>query len=213
MVTKLYNEKTTHNNKYETVNALVLNVSRGDYTCYKKVDCDKCAQPGIIDKGCDTLIAEKKTGNCRSGKSECCQESCYRYNDDIIIFCGKKSSYCNLNCYCSNLNPTPACRVISGQCYKPSVKVSFYDKTGTKIIAIATNDCGINELKCATNFIKGISINQYIDIDYNINDPQQIYIDKRPKFKGKGGTITGIVFGVLFLIVGISLCIAAFLMS
>jgi hypothetical protein len=217
MVLQYQKEKTDHDNTYQTTSAKVLNVTRGDYTCYKQVDCNKCAQAGVIDSGCDTLIAEKKTGSCRGGQSQCCQESCYRqvYDKNAgrynYYFCGPKNilADCYFNCYCSNVNPTPACRVISGQCYNPSIKVSFYDHSGTEIVTSAYKECGINDLKCANNFINGISIGSYIDIEYDIDNPYMVYLGEHPKFKPNAGTVVGIVFGVLFAVAGICFAVAA----
>ena len=131
---------------------------------------------------------------------------------DRCEFCGHKSSWCSHNCYCSDNNHQPRCEVISGTCYRPTVRVRFSTGTGQRINTTAQESCGMGDLNCAEDFIRGITVGSTINIDYEKSNPTTIHIKGQPEYEKSGEVISGYVFGSLFIIIAGCALIGAIVM-
>ena len=200
-------DKQEHNDQFATANAEITNITRGDHTCYRERNCNKCISGGGYP-ACGIMITQKQTGTCQSSNPLCCKESCYYcsvLDDDIgetCKFCGNKGTFCNDDCYCSEKTANPMCTVIQGTCYTPEISVSFITDDGTSIDTSTKKECDIGQVQCADNFIIGKLEGEYITIHYEKNCPSTIYLDgNTPSHKMKKGVKAGIIFGVIFLVV------------
>ena len=142
----------------------------------------------------------------------CCETRCYRCSTDNdnnrrCNPCGRRSSWCNVNCYCSDNNHQPKCQIIRGTCYTPIVTVQFTDISGRFIVTNASTECDIGDLSCATNFIGNNRVGFQTRIEYEIANPNVVYLHSPPDYRTSASIITAIVFGSLFIVIAFVACI------
>lgn len=209
--------ENNHKNQYITTNALVTYIERGDYTCYRERDCDNCGN-GSPYHSCNFLRNNGTVGPCQRDSSLCCQEKCYHcYREEdrngnsheVCDRCGDRSIFCNDRCYCQNRNYEPLCYIISGTCYEPIVSVQFSDIMGNLIRANATKSCDIEDISCAINFIGDRQVGGQTEVEYEKNNPQNIYLNGKPNYETNSDIMAAIVFGSLFIIIAFGACVVA----
>ena len=128
---------------------------------------------------------------------------------DRCVSCGSRSAFCNHGCYCSDNNHQPRCSVINGTCYRPTVGVIFNTAEGQRINTTAQKSCGMGDISCAEDFIRGVVKDSTIDIHYEKSQPTTVYIKGQLEYETSGQVMAGYVFGSLFIVIAVCCLIAA----
>lgn len=199
VATDEYIELKNDYKQYLDTQGVIIHASYGAYKCFEQTACQKCVDASQYDS-CETMLTNGITGYCNQNVTECCSESCFNCKSGICHQCGRKSPECIENCYCNNINDSPQCSIVSGNCYQPTLTVNFQTNIGNRINVSITKNCGRDDTLCSKIIdncliqpqgtkcndypikIEQIKIGDVVGIIYDPNDPTKLMIGKRGEF-------------------------------
>lgn len=165
------NEKTKYKNNFIEPLGLgeIVYLDLNDYVCYRERDCSQCSSGSNLPS-CNELIFGKRTGKCGSQFAKCCRRTCYDADGDI---CFIKRPDCIFNCFCSDTNYNPKCKVINGNCYEPFITIKYMIFNETILYSNISAFFDIGQDNQANYFINKYKQNESVHILYDKNNPKK----------------------------------------
>lgn len=216
--------------KYKPTTFTVVNVTTGPYRCCEERGCT-CLQSTNQTATCSSMILGLVAGTCTTGPQCCrtewdtctrtCYHTCYHTCYDRCYDSNGRSYNCRpRNCRPYNCRPytcsyrcnehcvqsvtANTCQSYCSNCYRPSYSLVYTPEFGINVnetVVTNTGLCGIDNIGCANEHIRGLTNGVRIAGYYNWENNQDIILGKLefviPK-KTKDAIITVYFFLAVF---------------